>query len=62
VVCLNFRAESELVGVLKTKERNETSQNKDPETQHTPPGEEQSEASFGSLILLPRLQLLFEES
>jgi hypothetical protein len=62
VVCFNFRAECELVKALKTKGQNETSQDKDPKHNTPPWGEKQSEASFGSLILLPRLQLLFEES
>ena len=58
-----FRAECELVKTLKTKGKNETSQDKRSQnTTHPPRGEKQSEASFGSLILLSRLQLLFEES
>jgi hypothetical protein len=54
-----FRNENELIKVLETKERQETNQEEDPEAQHTPTGEKQSEASLGSLILLPRLQVLF---
>jgi hypothetical protein len=45
--------------MLKTRRRQETNQEGDPEAQHTPPGEKQSEASLGSLILLPRSQVLF---
>jgi hypothetical protein len=44
----------------KKKKRQETNQEEDPKAQHTPPGEKQSEASIGSLILLPWLQVLFK--
>jgi hypothetical protein len=45
--------------MLKTKERQEVNQDKNPVAQHNPLGEKQSEASLGSLILLQRLQVLF---
>ena len=48
---------------LKQRDKMKQAKTKDPKMQHTPlGGEKQSEASFGSLILLSRLQLLFEES
>ena len=48
---------------LNQKDKLKQAKTQDPKTQHTHPrGEKQSEASFGSLILLYRLQFLFEES
>jgi hypothetical protein len=62
VVYFNFKADVSLFEHLNQKDKLKQAKTQDPKTQHTPLGEKQSEASFGSLILLYRLQLLFEES